>query len=95
MSELNLLCNEVELAPGGAAFSFLVRLQRRSCNAFALRLVDGSLRAYLNRCPHMGAELDGGSGLFYADGTSQLLRCCAHGVLFDPASGLGMNRADV
>ncbi|MCH8684153.1 Rieske (2Fe-2S) protein [Pedomonas mirosovicensis] len=47
----------------------------------------GEVRAFRNRCPHVGTPLDLVPGrVFTADG--QRLICATHGALFDPASGL-------
>ena len=52
---------------------------------FALRTGDGTLRAFVNECPHRGQPVDLGDGkLFQPDGT---LECQAHGAYFDPESG--------
>ena len=42
--------------------------------------------AYLNRCAHVGVELDWQAGRFFdADGMDLL--CSTHGALYDPTSG--------
>lgn len=46
----------------------------------------GELRAYQNRCPHLGIELDWAPGDFF-DQTKKLLICSTHGARFDPATG--------
>ena len=55
-------------------------------NLIALRR-QGSLRVFLNRCPHRGIELDWIPGAFLAaDGHH--LQCATHGALFDPETGI-------
>jgi nitrite reductase/ring-hydroxylating ferredoxin subunit len=56
---------------------------------FALRLADGSVRAYLNLCPHRGEPVDRGDGRLFTGGGA--IECQAHGALFDPATGACRN----
>ena len=56
---------------------------------FALRLPDGSVRAYLNLCPHRGEPVDRGDGKLFTGGGA--IECQAHGALFDPATGACRN----
>ena len=52
---------------------------------FALRTRDGTVRAYLNVCPHRQQPVDLGDGrLFLPSGE---IECSAHGARFDPATG--------
>ena len=44
-----------------------------------------SLRAWRNRCPHLGLELDWGDGRCLFDGA---LVCAMHGARFQPHDGL-------
>lgn len=43
-------------------------------------------RAYLNRCPHMGIELNWMPGRFM-DADNLFLQCSTHGALFKPGDG--------
>jgi nitrite reductase/ring-hydroxylating ferredoxin subunit len=53
---------------------------------FAIRVKDGSIRAYLNVCPHRAQPVDWGDGrLFLLNGD---LECPAHGARFDPSTGV-------
>ena len=52
---------------------------------FAVRLADGSVRAYLNVCPHRGQPVDLGDGKLFTGGGA--LECQAHGALFEPDTG--------
>ena len=46
----------------------------------------GSLHAYLNRCPHIGISLDWGDKQFFTlDG--RYLMCANHGATFEPGTG--------
>jgi nitrite reductase/ring-hydroxylating ferredoxin subunit len=52
---------------------------------FALRMDDGSVRGFVNVCPHRGQPVDVGDGrLFLGDGS---IECQAHGARFDARSG--------
>ena len=49
--------------------------------------VGDDVHAYLNRCPHAGRPLNFLPDRFLApDG--ELIQCCAHGALFEKATGL-------
>lgn len=49
-------------------------------------LDDATPRAYLNRCPHMGIELNWMPGHFM-DTNNLFLQCSTHGALFKPRDG--------
>ena len=52
---------------------------------FAVRDAAGTVRAYLNVCPHRAQPVDVGDGrLWLASGE---IECQAHGARFDPSSG--------
>jgi nitrite reductase/ring-hydroxylating ferredoxin subunit len=71
-----------ELPAAGRSVRFPLDERRE---AFAVRLADGTLRAYLNVCPHRAQPVDLGDGrLFNAAGE---LECAAHGARFDPSTG--------
>lgn len=42
--------------------------------------------AYVNRCPHLGWQLNLKPNIFFAPHIA-LLQCIGHGALFDPATG--------
>ena len=52
---------------------------------FAIR-VSGRVHAYVNRCPHLGTELDWQEGEFF-DFARLYLVCSTHGAMFEPATG--------
>lgn len=54
-------------------------------NGFAIRFA-GKVSAFVNRCPHLGTELDWQPGEFYEEGGLYLV-CSTHGALFEPGSG--------
>jgi nitrite reductase/ring-hydroxylating ferredoxin subunit len=53
---------------------------------FAIRHM-GVARAYVNRCPHLGVELDWQPGEFFEPAGLYLV-CSTHGALFEPSTGL-------
>ena len=77
-----LICASAELAEGGAGVRFETEA---GSPAFAVRFV-GSARAFVNRCPHAGTELDWQEGQFF-DETGLYLICSTHGALFEPGTG--------
>ncbi|TSE18660.1 Rieske 2Fe-2S domain protein [Tepidimonas alkaliphilus] len=79
------LCRSADLRAGAEAVPFEVRWRGHVCRAFAVRY-RGGVYGYLNRCSHVGLELDWQPNRFF-DLTGQWLVCAAHGALFDPASG--------
>jgi nitrite reductase/ring-hydroxylating ferredoxin subunit len=84
--EPELICAAEALAEGGAGVRFaLNREARLPVNGFAIRF-DGKVHAYVNRCPHLGVELDWQEGEFF-EGTGLYLVCSTHGALFEPSSG--------
>lgn len=81
-----LICRSDELADGGAGVRFEFRRGDEKLPAFAIRF-DGQVRAYVNRCAHVGVELDWNPGEFFDD-TRRLLVCATHGATYEPATGL-------
>jgi nitrite reductase/ring-hydroxylating ferredoxin subunit len=63
----------------------LVRQGGNELPAFAVRY-NGRVYAYVNRCAHLGTELDWIPGEFF-DSTGLYLVCATHGALFEPDSG--------
>lgn len=47
----------------------------------------GTLRAWLNVCPHQGRSLSLAPGRFITDDQNRLV-CCVHGAVFEPDQGL-------
>lgn len=48
---------------------------------------NGQIKAFRNRCPHVGTPLDLIPGRVFTEDRSHLI-CATHGALFDPATGL-------
>ena len=77
-----LICEAGDLEEHGRGVRFEVG---EALNGFAVR-PRGKVCAYVNRCPHMGTELDWQPGEFFDFGGLYLV-CSTHGALFEPATG--------
>jgi nitrite reductase/ring-hydroxylating ferredoxin subunit len=80
-----VVCPSSRLAEGGDGVRFEVRRGAAAHAAFAIRH-EGRVHAYLNRCAHVGVELDWQPGRFF-DADGMVLICSTHGALYDPATG--------
>jgi nitrite reductase/ring-hydroxylating ferredoxin subunit len=80
-----LICASADLAEGGDGVRFEVEHMGETVGAFAIRH-EGVAHAYINRCSHVGVELDWEPGKFF-DSESPLLICSSHGALYGPATG--------
>jgi nitrite reductase/ring-hydroxylating ferredoxin subunit len=78
----HVICASAELAEGGAGVRFETEA---GSPAFVVRYI-GIARAFVNRCPHAGTELDWQEGQFF-DETGLYLICSTHGALFEPGTG--------
>ncbi|MBX6393617.1 MAG: Rieske 2Fe-2S domain-containing protein [Burkholderiales bacterium] len=81
-----VICASEALVDGGAGVRFSIERDGRTLSAFAVRH-NGAVRAYLNRCAHVGIELDWQPGQFF-DPETGMLMCATHGALYDPATGV-------
>ena len=80
------ICASADLADGGAGVRFELDPRRHFVPVgFAVRHF-GAVRAFVNRCPHAGTELDWNPGEFFDDSGLYLI-CSTHGALFEPGSG--------
>jgi len=84
-SERVVVCPSAALVDGGDGVRFEVRRGDGPHTAFAIRY-EGRVHAYLNRCAHVGVELDWQLGRFF-DADGMVLICSTHGALYDPATG--------
>jgi nitrite reductase/ring-hydroxylating ferredoxin subunit len=81
---------EVRDVPAGGSIRFPLdplrgRFGLLAVEGFAHRALDGSVRAWVNLCPHRAQPVDLGDGrLFNALGE---IECHAHGARFDPETG--------
>lgn len=84
--EAAVICASDALAEGGQGVRFsLPAPARHPGTGFVVRF-DGKASAFVNRCPHLGVELDWQPGEFF-EGTGLYLVCSTHGALFEPNSG--------
>jgi nitrite reductase/ring-hydroxylating ferredoxin subunit len=84
-AEAQLLCPSTALAERGTAWVWDVLQYGQPARAFALRF-DGQVRAYLNRCVHVPAEMDWLPGEFL-DSDKRWILCSIHGASYEPANG--------
>ena len=80
--DTRLICASDELVDGARGVRFELPT---GSQGFAVRHC-GAVRAYVNRCPHSGTELDWQPGEFFEE-TGLYLICSTHGALFEPGSG--------
>lgn len=80
-----LICASTELVDGGRGFRFEVRTDSGPQSAFVVRH-GGRVHGYLNRCAHIGIELDWQPGEFFDDSGLYLI-CATHGATYLPDSG--------
>ncbi len=85
MSERHPLCALDEL-PEPASRGFSLALPEGNLELVLVR-VGGRLRAYRNRCPHTGVNLEWRPDQFL-DFSESFIQCATHGALFRPDDGL-------
>ena len=81
-----VIAASADLAEGGKGVRFRLREDDADEKGFAVRFA-GRVCAFVNRCPHLGTELDWQPGEFFEEAGLYLV-CSTHGAIFDPASGL-------
>jgi nitrite reductase/ring-hydroxylating ferredoxin subunit len=81
-----VICESSALAEGGAGVRFAWEPAGGEGKGFAVRF-GGEARAFVNRCPHRGVELDWLPGEFFEESGLYLI-CSTHGATFDPSTGL-------
>jgi nitrite reductase/ring-hydroxylating ferredoxin subunit len=81
-----LICPAADLAECGKGVRFSLTPESAEEKGFAVRYL-GDARGFVNRCPHLGTELDWNPGEFF-DLAGLYLTCSTHGAIFDPKSGL-------
>jgi len=77
-----VICRSESLIEGALAVRFPIN---ETTNGFAIRFL-GRAHAYVNRCPHMGTELDWQPGEVFDESGTHLV-CATHGALFQPSTG--------
>jgi nitrite reductase/ring-hydroxylating ferredoxin subunit len=88
-----VICASEALRDGGPGVRFALRWVTGRANAppqfeqggFAIRC-RGKVFAFVNRCPHLGTELDWQPGEFFEESGLYLV-CSTHGALFEPDTG--------
>ena len=81
-----VICASAALAEGGRGVRFDWPAAGGEGKGFAVRH-DDAVRAFINRCPHLGVELDWQPGEFFEE-TGLYLVCSTHGATFEPSTGL-------
>jgi nitrite reductase/ring-hydroxylating ferredoxin subunit len=81
-----LICASAALAESGDGVRFAIAAAPGEEKGFAIRYL-GKACGYVNRCPHLGTELDWEPGRFF-DIAGVYLVCSTHGAIFEPNSGL-------
>ncbi len=84
-TERTALCPSVDLQEGGLAVPFDVQFAGQTCRGFAVRF-EGEVHAYVNRCTHVGMELDWQPNQVF-DASGAWLICASHGAAYAPDSG--------
>lgn len=80
-----VICASGALEEGATGVRFALRRLGGEEKGFAVRH-RGAVRAFVNRCPHLGTELDWEPGEFF-DYSRLYLVCSTHGALFEPGNG--------
>jgi nitrite reductase/ring-hydroxylating ferredoxin subunit len=80
-----LICESAALPEGGMGVRFVLKAQGGDAGGFAVRH-GGKVCAFVNRCPHLGTELDWQPGEFFEESGLYLV-CSTHGAIFEPATG--------
>lgn len=80
-----MICSAAALFNGGKGIRFELSTATGGQSAFVVRH-DGKAYAYLNRCAHIGVELDWLPGEFFDDSGLYLV-CATHGATYRPDTG--------
>ena len=83
--DARVICDSAALAECGSGVRFALRAHGGAEKGFAIRSC-GIVRGYVNRCPHLGTELDWQPGEFF-DVAGLYLVCSTHGAMFEPGTG--------
>ena len=81
-----LICASAALGEGASGVRFPIASLAGEEKGFAVRHC-GEVRGFVNRCPHLGTELDWEPGEFF-DVAGLYLVCSTHGAIFEPKTGL-------
>lgn len=80
-----MICESSQLLDSGKGVRFTVEQRGKTVPAFVIRC-HGKVYAYVNRCAHVGVELDWMEGEFF-DLSGLYLICATHGATYVPDSG--------
>jgi nitrite reductase/ring-hydroxylating ferredoxin subunit len=80
-----LICRSDQVAERAKGWRFAVSASDGRLPAFVVRY-RGKVHAYVNRCAHVGVELDWAEGEFF-DYSGLYLVCSTHGAAYYPDSG--------
>ena len=84
--DIRLICASAALEEGGLGVRFRVESGPAGGNCGFVVRYGGKVHAYVNRCPHLGTELDWQPGEFFEEAGLYLI-CSTHGALFEPKDG--------
>lgn len=90
MSSTTVLVPGIDLLVHGEARKFSFRRDGANLGGFVICVERDGQReffAYLNRCTHVGYDIDMGTGRFWSE-KLQRVYCTAHGAAFRPADGV-------
>lgn len=80
-----LICDSAQVEERGRGVRFTIERDGEALPAFLVRY-HGTVYAYVNRCAHIGIELDWAQGEFF-DYSGLYLICSTHGATYLPKSG--------
>jgi len=80
-----LICASAALAEKSTGVRFALPELGEGVTGFVVRF-DGAPRAFVNRCAHVGVELDWQEGEFF-EPDGRYLMCATHGALYHPVTG--------
>jgi len=81
-----VICKAADLPECGQGVRFPIAGAPGEEKGFAIRYL-GRVQGFVNRCPHLGTELDWEPGQFF-DIAGVYLVCSTHGAIFEPNTGL-------
>lgn len=79
------VCESKELVDGGTGVKIPALHKGEAVTLFFVRY-QGQVRGYVNRCAHVGVELDWENSFFTRAG--DLIMCARHGATYEPDTGL-------
>ena len=80
-----LICKGADLPEGGRGVRFAIAAAPGEEKGFAIRHL-GHVHGFVNRCPHLGTELDWQPGEFL-DGGREFIICAIHGASYAAQTG--------